>query len=109
MDLDISYGYITSSCEYLGLLNLGVINVSIYCGTTNFKYIGGLCGENNSGTIENCYTTGAITISHVDSASLFGGLCGQNSNGIISHCYSTCSITSSRYSGGNLGGLCGRN
>jgi hypothetical protein len=98
-----------STKDYIGLFgyigtggqvkNLGVLNANV----NGRNYVGGLTG-NNSGTISNCYSTGAV--SGGDSSSKIGGLCGQNRDGNIIHCYSTCTVTGGNYSE-YLGGLCG--
>ncbi|MBR3832849.1 MAG: leucine-rich repeat protein [Lachnospiraceae bacterium] len=103
--------------------NVGVTNVS-FSGTYS---VGGVCGENRSGTIQNCYSTGSIsnddqnaggvcgfnggTIQNcysectVEGASFVGGVCGYN-NGTIQNCYSTGSISNVDQ---NAGGVCGIN
>ena len=98
--------------SYLGLFgkvsstgtisNLGLKNVSI-TGGDGSRYLGGLCGYNDSGTITNCYAAGAVTGDRI-----LGGLCGGNNHGTITNCYAAGSVT-----GGDasiyLGGLCGYN
>ncbi|MHC5082603.1 MAG: GLUG motif-containing protein, partial [Planctomycetota bacterium] len=102
------FGYLNDSAE---VRNLGVKGVSVagsgmlggLCGVNNYgmidncytsgevsgggdsEYIGGLCGINHSGTINNCHTTGEVFISGNDS-DLIGGLCGVNDGGLISNC-----------------------
>ncbi len=126
--------------DYLGLFgqiegsgaevkNLGLENINITGGNYS-DYLGSLCAS-NSGTIGNCYATGAIigderlgglcasnsgTITNcytacsivggADSYS-FGGLCAFN-NGTITNCYATCSVTGGDDSR-HLGGLCAFN
>ena len=64
------------------------------------QYVGGLVGYNNSGSISNCYSTGAVS-----GSACLGGLVGYNNSGNISNCYSTGTV-----SGGNeVGGLVGHN
>ena len=64
------------------------------------KYVGGVCGFNEGGTIENCYNTGAV-----NGSSYFGGVCGWNSRGTIENCYNTGAVEGSA----NVGGVCGYN
>ena len=68
--------------------------------------IGGVCGNNNNGTITNCYNTGTIS-GTVDNANV-GGVCGSNFEGTITNCYNTGTISGT---GGNasVGGVCGFN
>lgn len=87
------------------VLNLGVKNVNIlggpYC-----RYVGGLCGENDSGRIRNCYTTGTVTGGQYSDD--LGGLCGDNEEGEITDSYSR-AVVSSGAGSHDLGGLCGKN
>ncbi|WP_117625022.1 GLUG motif-containing protein, partial [Sedimentisphaera salicampi] len=85
--------------------NLGIENAQI-SGGDDSEYLGGLCGWNREGTIENCYATGSVS-GGINSDTL-GGLCGRNYGGSIENCYATGSVSG----GGDseyLGGLCGRN
>lgn len=67
-------------------------------------YVGGICGYNDGGWVDNCYASGMI------SGKIVGGICGKLDNysrqgGFperIFNCYSTASL-----SGGTLGGICG--
>ncbi|WP_204845169.1 GLUG motif-containing protein, partial [Sedimentisphaera salicampi] len=81
--------------------NLGIENAQI-TGSDNSRYLGGLCGFNSDGTIENCYATGDVS-----GDNYLGGLCGEN-GGTIENCYAT-GYVSGGYRSGYLGGLCGRN
>ena len=59
-------------------------------------------GDNDGGTISNCYNTGSVTSSH--SYSDAGGIVGYNSSsGSISNCYNTGSVTASSSTGGIAG------
>jgi hypothetical protein len=62
-------------------------------------YVGGLAGEADNGTINNCYSTGTVTGNSVGST---GGLIGA-SDSAISQCYSTVSVTSLQTAGGFIG------
>lgn len=95
-----------SNSRYIGGLagtNAGNINncysTSIVSGDSNSKDIGGLVGRNYSGSIINCYATGAVS-----STSCIGGLVGENL-GSIGDCYSTGKVSGDS----NIGGLVGYN
>ena len=65
--------------------------------------VGGVCGYsgyNNKGTIENCYSTGAVS-----GTTTVGGVCGYNYNGTIENCYSIGAVSGTR----TVGGVCGYN
>ncbi len=97
---------------FLGVLQYGgavknvkVENVSITCGTFG-RFLGGLCGLNNSEEIYNCHVTASFNTG--DSTRSVGGLCGYNNCGPIS--YSSANTTfavpmEAQY----YGGLCGNN
>ncbi len=61
-------------------------------------YCGGLCGS-NGGTITNCFSTAGLPIS----TSYNGGLCGSNSNGTIIECYASGDVSGSSSCGGLVG------
>jgi hypothetical protein len=94
------FGYVVSG----EIKNLGIEKFFI-TGANYSGIIGGLVGWNDSGNINNCYSTGLITGG--DSVYLIGGLVGelsQNSN--ISNCYSNSIITGGPESY-QIGGLVG--
>ena len=75
--------------------NLGLENVSISSGGS---YVGGLAGDNNGGTIINCYCIGTVSgISHV------GGLVGENDSGSITNCYADGPVSGQSQVGGLVG------
>jgi hypothetical protein len=107
---------------------LGLINVNISGG----QIVGGMCGDNDSGEISQCYISGIVrgysvvggicgtngtaggeimqsytAVSVIGgTGSTIGGLCGDNqTEGIITQCYSTGEVTGSNL----IGGLCGNN
>lgn len=86
---------------YLGsdgaLQNLGVKASYIKGG----YYVGGLCGDNNRGTVKNCYNTGSVA----GTGSEAGGLCGYNDGGTVTNCYNTGKVTGNN----SVGGVCGWN
>lgn len=92
--------------EYVGLFgringgtvtNLGVLD-SYFAGNS---LVGGVCGTNDGGTIEECYNTGKVT-----GKSNVGGICGYNSGNITS-CTAGGSVSTT--SGDSVGGICGYN
>lgn len=86
-------GYATGAT----IKNVGVKD-SYFNGNAN---VGGVCGSNWDGKIENCSNTGTV------SGSInVGGVCGvNNGNGKIENCHNTGTV-----SGGNqVGGVCGSN
>ena len=86
---------------YLGsdgaLQNLGVKASYIKGGYS----VGGLCGDNNRGTVKNCYNTGSVA----GTGSEAGGLCGYNDGGTVTNCYNTGKVTGNN----SVGGVCGWN
>jgi hypothetical protein len=84
--------------------NLGLENLGITCGD-GLSEVGGIVAQNYySGTIINCYSTGAVTDGN--SSWSTGGLVGYNLFGSISNCFSACVIIgglSSSYHGGLAG------
>ena len=90
--------------KYIGLfgynngtiMNLGVEEAEI----NGYNHVGGVCGYNDRGTIQNCYNTGAVS----RTGSNIGGVCGVN-NGTIQYCYNTGAVSGSEV----VGGVCGDN
>ena len=91
-----------------------------------YFYAGGVCGNNDSitlqsSTITNCYNTGSVAVSVTGSGNgniYAGGVCGSNysfssSQSTITNCYNTGSVTVSVTGSGNgniyAGGVCGYN
>ncbi len=107
----ISGLYYDGGGEYVGLFgyvgsNGRVQNVNIadsYIGNNNrYGSTGGVCGDNNGGTITNCYNTGTVKGLYYT-----GGVCGRN-RGMITNCSFSGSVTcedTSTY----VGGVCGNN
>ena len=64
--------------------------------------IGGICGRNEGGTIQNCYSAATVC-----GDSYIGGICGRSqSNSIIENCYNAGYIYGAD---GSIGGICGDN
>ncbi|MCX7001456.1 MAG: hypothetical protein NT106_14360, partial [Candidatus Sumerlaeota bacterium] len=86
------FGYIGSGCT---VSDLGLVGGSV----TGSSKVGGLVGENDYGTVSNCYVTGSAT-----GGSYVGGLVGENYGGTVSNCYVTGSaIGTSNFVGGLVG------
>ena len=70
--------------DYVGLFGFvgssgNISNVGVVASYFNGKnYVGGVCGYNSGGTIEDCYNTGAVSGSNYA-----GGVCGWNNRGTI--------------------------
>ena len=125
--------YINSTADYQGLVgfldnggtlqNLGVKASYIKGGNR----VGGLCGWNYDGTVNNCYNTGKVTGSNdvggvcglnfgnvtncynsgtVAGSSQVGGVCGMNMMGSVTNCYNAGNVTGT---GEHVGGVCGQN
>ena len=108
----ISGLYVDSDAQYVGLFgcvgingkiqNVGVVD-SYISATGNGAIVGGVCGRNYRGTIENCYNTGTVTGSGIN----VGGVCGGNSWNII-NCYNTGKVSTTDDTA-CVGGVCGYN
>ncbi|MET0551248.1 MAG: GLUG motif-containing protein, partial [Xanthomonas sp.] len=82
--------------------NLGSIDSSAFNGNVNGQSaVGGVAGNNVSGTIRNTHSTGSVT----GSSSNTGGLVGYNDGGTITTTYSTSNVSGSS----SVGGLVGTN
>lgn len=79
------------------IANAGILD-SYFYGTSK---VGGMCGNNYTGTISNCYNTGSV--SGIGTA---GGVSGYNYTGSITNCYNTGNVSGSS---GFVGGVSGRN
>lgn len=99
-----NFAIIGGTNDYLGLFgrvndgrisNLGIENFTI----SGYRYTGGLSGQNSSGKITNCYSTG-----DVNGTAYVGGLIGQNGDS-VANCYSTSTVSGTS----NVGGLIGQN
>ena len=108
-----------SNADYVGLFGLigsggKVKNVGVVDSYFKARYrVGGLCGENNYGTISNCYNTGTVSCKvSTDLEVYIGGVCGINFCGTITNCHNTGAV-SGEYQGNDYtmmvfaGGVCG--
>ena len=79
------------------IANAGILD-SYFYGTSK---VGGVCGNNYTGTITNCYNTGSVS-----GLGTLGGVSGYNYTGSITNCYNTGNVSGSS---GFVGGVCGNN
>lgn len=79
------------------IANAGILD-SYFYGTSK---VGGVCGNNYTGTITNCYNTGSVS-----GLGNLGGVSGYNYTGSIADCYNIGSVSGSE---GNVGGVNGWN
>ncbi|MCL2290892.1 MAG: InlB B-repeat-containing protein, partial [Bacteroidetes bacterium] len=75
-----------------------ITNCYVIGNLTDAQQIGGLVGG-NWGTISNCYFTGNVTGTYEQA----GGLVGENLYGTISNCYAIGNVTGENYVGGLVG------
>lgn len=80
------------------IANAGILD-SYFYGTSK---VGGMCGNNYTGSITNCYNTGNVS----GSSGFVGGVSGINYTGSITDCYNIGSVSGSE---GNVGGVNGYN
>ena len=79
------------------IANAGILD-SYFYGTSK---VGGVCGNNYTGTITNCYNTGSVS-----GLGTLGGVSGYNYTGRITNCYNTGNVSGSS---GFVGGVSGDN
>ena len=65
-------------------------------------YVGGICGQNKGGTVQNCHNTGKVSGSWY-----VGGVCGSNTgSSTIQECYNTGDVSGTGF---KVGDVCGYN
>lgn len=79
-----------------------IIGTAAADSTYNGTSFGGLVGRNNGGTVENCYTTAAVSVSG-SGTYYVGGLAGHNRTGSISYSYWLSTATAAGIGNGNSG------
>ena len=79
------------------IANAGILD-SYFYGTSK---VGGVCGNNYTGTITNCYNIGSVS-----GLGTLGGVSGYNDTGNITNCYNTGNVSGSS---GFVGGVSGYN
>ena len=112
------FGYISNAT----IKSIGIEGTYINMYSLIDSYSGGICGYFDSGSINNCYNTGAISSTTTTTSSLYssfaGGICGYSNNlGYINNCYNTGAVstttTTTTTSSSSLyyyccaGGICG--
>jgi len=111
-DTNITSSYFTGVVEgkswvgglvgsFLADLGRTITNSYAEAGINGINYVGGLVGQNLNGTVENSYTTGAVTGTNTS----VGGLVGENINGIVKNSYATGAVKGPENSVGGLVGL----
>lgn len=121
-------GTITGACGAAGILywmksKNGLVSGCVNTGTLSLQseYTGhaaGICARAKTGTVENCYNTGAITGTTNDSYNTYytAGIIGQDEGGssgiTVKNCFNAGTITSPTYKSGKghryTGGIIGR-
>ena len=78
-----------------------IVNCTV-SGTVKGSYrIGGVCGRNILGTVQNCTSNAAVT----GTGDYTGGICGENQGGTITDCSNTGTVSGNQV----VGGICGYN
>lgn len=113
-----------ASGGYIGALvgaNYGTVsgcysaNCTLSIESTGMLYIGGLVGENYTGTVMNSYSTCDVTANTTSAAVCAGGLVGynyyKNKGGEVTNCYATGNVTAKNTGTSTVcaGGLVGHN
>ena len=76
------FGYLDAPAAELK--NLGVVGTSVRGG----RYVGGVAGYINSGTVQNCFVTGSV-----NGGNSVGGVLGSTIFGTVQNCYMDGSVT----------------
>lgn len=80
--------------------DLGLVDCSI----KGKSFVGGLTGYNYTGLVSNCYVSGSISATDINS--YVGGLVGYQTVATVTDCYTTVTVSSTGYF---VGGLMGNN
>ena len=78
-----------------------VKNCTSGCTVTGVRSTGGICGSNQISSVLNCHNTGKVT----GTENLIGGVCGYNENSILQESDNTGKVTGKT----EVGGVCGEN
>ena len=79
----------------------GRIENCYYAGdVSGYQYVGGVCGYNENATVKNCYNTGNVKVTSLGA----GGVCGWIDGGTIENCYNTGKVSGPQHVGGIYGG-----
>ena len=98
-DTDLDYAGLLGYVYNGEIMNLGVINANI----TGGYFVGGVVGNLQGGSVENCFVAGNGNI--YGSGDNVGGVVGNNT-GTIENCYNMISVSGS---GDDVGGVVGAN
>ena len=85
------FGYVDKAT----IKNVGLVNSYI----EGKQYVGGICGYNHSGNIENCFNSSTVIGSRI-----VGGICGYHYYGLLVSCYN---IGTVKGSSSSVGSICG--
>ncbi len=87
--------------------NLGMVNCDINITLCEqMHYIGSIAGRFSGDRIENCYSSGNITLKSEKYTSYIGGLVGETFS-TVENCYNLCEIDCTQADRYYLGGICG--
>jgi uncharacterized protein (UPF0297 family) len=79
--------------------NVGVVNLDI----AGYNQVGGVVGHLESGSVDNCYSTGSIS-----GSTRVGGIVGEAIGSVVTNCYSSAKVwIYNRYGGGVVGAVSG--
>jgi hypothetical protein len=96
------FGSIIGGCY---IKNVGVVD-SYFKGQGN---VGGVCGYQEYGMIENCYSSGNVVCAVGTGWYVYvGGVCGQQSYGVIKNCHNYGSVVCTTEQNAKVGGVCGQ-
>ena len=100
-DIGLFGGIIGGCC----IKNVGVVD-SYFKGEGN---VGGVCGYQEYGMIENCYSSGNVVCAVGTGWYVYvGGVCGQQSYGVIKNCHNYGSVVCTTEQNAKVGGVCGQ-
>ena len=96
-------GLVTDGNDYVGLFGfvLGgqIKDLGVEGSVNGDRFVGGLMGYTNSGSVLNCYSTGDVSTTE----NAVGGLAGGSFDADFSECHSTCFVSGNEDVGGLLG------
>ena len=100
------FGYISTGGRVSNVAVAGTMNVT--SASTRAMYLGGIVGF-NEGTIENCYSSVAVTATRTTDNAAAGGIVGFNDAGTVKNCYATGDVTANAGSShdADAGGIVG--
>lgn len=106
------HAYVGGICGFSGddnnITSCHVEGSSSISGEGDYCIIGGICGENSSGSVTSCYVEGSSSITGEGDYSYIGGICGYWFGDNLSSCYVKDSMISNTSDYGETGGICGK-